>query len=169
MVGMSKIVFGNKDEMVALAQCLRMDYDHVLSIPLLLNSINRVTVSVSNSESKDWLSNNGIFVMTQGGEGPAIAVWGQGQSAQVIFIIHYTSKAVDFKYLFHLQVQPITPKAPIVDTTGAGDSLAAGFLAGILARKDPKTCLEWGCKMASLIITRLGVTVPNGIQPDFLQ
>ncbi|XP_033216717.1 adenosine kinase-like [Belonocnema kinseyi] len=148
MVGISKIVFGNAQEMKMLAFSLNIHYEDAAHIPFYLNSINKVTVSISSSESKDWLSTDGIFVMTQGGQGPAIAVWGHGQS---------------------VQVPPIVPKAPIVDTTGAGDALVAGFLAGILARKDPKTCLEWGSKMASLIITRLGVTIPNGIQPDFLQ
>lgn len=60
------------------------------------------------------------------------------------------------------------PKTPIVDTTGAGDALAAGFLAGVLAHWDPKSCLELGCKVASYMITRPGVTVPSGVPPDFL-
>ena len=86
-----------------------------------------------------------------------------------MFQIYIGKTYLIFNKLFFFQVPPIVPNAPIVDTTGAGDALVAGFLAGILARKDPKTCLEWGTKMASLIVTRLGVTIPNGVQPDFLQ
>ncbi|XP_043473272.1 adenosine kinase 2-like [Leptopilina heterotoma] len=146
MVGMSRIVFGNVNEMKALAQFLNIQFQSVENIPFLLNSVTRVTVNISDTESKDWLSTSGVFVMTQGGDGPATVVWGQGNSAQV---------------------HPIIPKAPIIDTTGAGDSLVAGFLAGVIAQKDPKTCLEWGCQTASIIITRLGVTVPSGT-PDFI-
>lgn len=60
------------------------------------------------------------------------------------------------------------PKAPIVDTTGAGDALVAGFLAGVLAHWDPKSCLETGCKIASYMITRFGVTLPSSVPPDLL-
>lgn len=55
-----------------------------------------------------------------------------------------------------------------MDTTGAGDALVAGFLAGVLAHWDPKSCLELGCKVASYMITRLGVTLPSSIPPDLL-
>ncbi|XP_018339253.1 PREDICTED: adenosine kinase-like isoform X2 [Trachymyrmex septentrionalis] len=147
MVGHAKIVFGNVREMIALAQALNVKYDDVADIPFLLNSLKRITMDVSSANSKDWLADDGIFIMTRGGCGPAIIVWGRGQS---------------------VQVQPIVPKTPIVDTTGAGDALAAGFLAGVLAHWDPKSCLELGCKVASCMITRLGVSLPSDMPPDFL-
>lgn len=147
MVGHAKIIFGNAREMIALAQALNVKYDDVTDIPFLLNSLKRITVDVSNATSKDWLADDGIFVMTRGGSAPAIIVWGKGQS---------------------IQVPPIVPKAPVMDTTGAGDALVAGFLAGVLAHWDPKSCLEMGCRVASYIITRLGVTVPRGIPSDLL-
>ncbi|XP_015609110.1 adenosine kinase isoform X2 [Cephus cinctus] len=148
MVGLAKIVFGNAREMIALAQALDLKFDDVTDIPFLLNNLKRVTVGVSSLSNKDWLSDEGVFIMTQGGSSPAIAVWGQGQS---------------------VQVQPITPKNPVVDTTGAGDALVAGFLAGVLAGWDPKNCLEYGCKVASFMVTRLGVTLSNLVPPDLLQ
>ncbi|KAL6425938.1 hypothetical protein ACFW04_008919 [Cataglyphis niger] len=147
MVGHAKIVFGNAREMIALAQALNVKYDDVTDIPFLLNSLKRITVDVSSGHSKDWLTDDGIFIMTRGGCAPAIIVWGKGQS---------------------VQIPPIVPKAPIVDTTGAGDALVAGFLAGVLAHWDPKSCLELGCKVASYMITRLGVMLPSSIPPDLL-
>ncbi|EGI63114.1 PREDICTED: adenosine kinase [Acromyrmex echinatior] len=147
MVGHAKIVFGNVREMIALAQALNVKYDDVVDIPFLLNSLKRITMDVSSANSKDWLADDGIFIMTRGGCAPAIIVWGRGQS---------------------VQVQPIVPKTPIVDTTGAGDALAAGFLAGVLAHWDPKSCLELGCKVASCMITKLGITLPSDMPPDFL-
>lgn len=63
---------------------------------------------------------------------------------------------------------PIIPKIPIIDTTGAGDSVVAGFLAGVLAHLDPKRCLEWGCKVASYMVTRIGVTLPSSVPSDLL-
>lgn len=85
MVGHAKIVFGNAREMIALAQALNVKYDDVTDIPFLLNSLKRITVDVSSANSKDWLTDDGIFVMTRGGCAPAIIVWGKGQSVQVRF------------------------------------------------------------------------------------
>lgn len=148
MVGYANIVFGNAREMEALAQSLNVTYDDVTDIPFLLNSLKRITVNVSNTVNEDWLRHGGVFVMTQGESAPAIVVWGRSQS---------------------VQVQPIKPKAPIVDTTGAGDALVAGFLAGVLAKWKPKHCLEYGCKVASFIVTRLGVILPYNVPRDLLE
>ncbi|KAK0170557.1 hypothetical protein PV328_008394 [Microctonus aethiopoides] len=149
MVGLAKIVFGNAREMTALAKALNLKFDKVAEIPFLLNSSKRVTVGVSSAtcSSENWLVDNDIFVMTQGGSAPAIVVWGHGHS---------------------VQIQPIVPKMPVIDATGAGDALVAGFLAGVLARWDPKSCLEYGCKAAGMMVTRLGVTLPDVVPTDIL-
>ena len=39
------------------------------------------------------------------------------------------------------------------DTTGAGDSFAAGYLSGLLAGKDPRSCAALGNRLASSIVT----------------
>jgi sugar/nucleoside kinase (ribokinase family) len=48
------------------------------------------------------------------------------------------------------------PVARIVDTTGAGDLFAAGFLAGRCRRRPLKACLEIGSIAAAEIITHFG-------------
>ncbi|KAG8037587.1 hypothetical protein G9C98_005798 [Cotesia typhae] len=134
----------------ALAKALNIKFDNVADIPFLLNSSKRVTVGVSSTERSkdDWLADNDIFVITQGGSAPAIVVWGQGNS---------------------VQVQPTKPPTPVVDATGAGDALVAGFLAGVLSQWDPKSCLECGCKTAGMMVTRLGVTLPDVVPEDLLK
>lgn len=146
MVGLAKIVFGNVKEMTALANLLSLKFDKPMDIPYLLNNLKGVTVNASNSSSNDWLMSDGIFVMTQGDTDPAVVVWGQGHSAQV---------------------SPMKPSRPVRDTTGAGDSLVSGFLAGLLTGKDPRTCLEWGCRVASEVVTNLGATLSEELTDDF--
>ena len=44
----------------------------------------------------------------------------------------------------------------VVDTTGAGDMFAAGFLFKVLRGEDPFSAASFGCKVASLIIQQYG-------------
>ncbi|CAK9809858.1 Adenosine kinase [Anthophora quadrimaculata] len=148
IIGYANVVFGNAREMEALAQSLNVAYDNVTDIPFLLNSLTNITVSVSNTLNANWVRHGRVFVMSQGESAPAIAVWGKSQS---------------------VQVQPIKPTAPVIDTAGAGDGLVAGFLAGVLAQWSPKHCLEYGCKVASFLVTRHGVVLPENVPPDLLE
>lgn len=51
---------------------------------------------------------------------------------------------------------PATPVERVVDTTGAGDLFAAGFLSGYTRGFDPATSLRIGALAAGEIITQLG-------------
>ncbi|MBR0558535.1 adenosine kinase [Neokomagataea anthophila] len=50
----------------------------------------------------------------------------------------------------------VTQPVNVVDTTGAGDAFAAGFLAGLAKGHDLTVCAQLGNKAAGAIITRLG-------------
>ncbi|MXV43805.1 adenosine kinase [Saccharibacter sp. 17.LH.SD] len=50
----------------------------------------------------------------------------------------------------------LTAPVKVVDTTGAGDAFAAGFLAGFARHKSLKECAELGNRAAGSVITRLG-------------
>jgi sugar/nucleoside kinase (ribokinase family) len=43
-----------------------------------------------------------------------------------------------------------------VDTTGAGDALAAGVLFGLLRGDDLDSCADYGFQMANLVAEKLG-------------
>jgi sugar/nucleoside kinase (ribokinase family) len=47
---------------------------------------------------------------------------------------------------------------PVVDTTGAGDSFVAGFLAGLLRGWEPERSARLACAAAALNIQRVGAT-----------
>jgi sugar/nucleoside kinase (ribokinase family) len=51
---------------------------------------------------------------------------------------------------------PAAPVARVVDTTGAGDLFAAGFLAGWLRERPLKLCLEAGALAAAEVISHFG-------------
>ena len=55
---------------------------------------------------------------------------------------------------------PAFPIARLVDTTGAGDMFAAGFLAGLARGADMTTCGRLGALAAAEIIQHLGAR-PN--------
>ena len=55
---------------------------------------------------------------------------------------------------------PAFPIAKLVDTTGAGDMFAAGFLAGLARRRDMVTCGRLGVMAAAEIIQHIGAR-PN--------
>ena len=44
----------------------------------------------------------------------------------------------------------------VVDTTGAGDLFAAGFLAGLAQGADDSTCAKMGCAAAGEVISHIG-------------
>ncbi|MCQ2005825.1 adenosine kinase [Rhizobium sp. NRK18] len=51
---------------------------------------------------------------------------------------------------------PATPIAQLVDTTGAGDLFAAGFLFGYTKGLDLETCGKLGCLAAGVVIQQIG-------------
>jgi sugar/nucleoside kinase (ribokinase family) len=50
-------------------------------------------------------------------------------------------------------------KVPVVDTTGAGDNMVAGFMDGLLRGADFRGCCEAGLEAAALSIQHLGATI----------
>lgn len=51
---------------------------------------------------------------------------------------------------------PAAPVAQVVDTTGAGDLFAAGFLFGLTHREGPEACARLGALCAGEVISHLG-------------
>lgn len=49
-----------------------------------------------------------------------------------------------------------SPAADVVDSTGAGDAFAGGFLAGLLSGLAPEDALHKGCEAGSIAVTQVG-------------
>ena len=53
--------------------------------------------------------------------------------------------------------------AVVVDTTGAGDAYAAGFMAGLVADEPLAVCGRWGSRAAAETISRMGARPPGDL------
>lgn len=62
------------------------------------------------------------------------------------------------------QVHIPAHKVEVVDTTGAGDCFAAGFLYGLIRDLAPETCGMIATLLAADTITHMGVKLSNGIE-----
>jgi ribokinase len=58
----------------------------------------------------------------------------------------------------YVQIDPVPPPGPVVDTTGAGDCLYAGLLAGLLQGMPVHEAGRLGASCAALCITAKGAT-----------
>jgi sugar/nucleoside kinase (ribokinase family) len=54
----------------------------------------------------------------------------------------------------------VPPVADVIDTTGAGDAMAGGFLAAWAAGADAVAACEVGHAQAAMVITQAGARVP---------
>jgi sugar/nucleoside kinase (ribokinase family) len=64
-------------------------------------------------------------------------------------------------------VQPATPVETIVDTTGAGDAYAAGFLYGYTQKKPLEECTRLGTFCATQIIQQIGARIERGMLDSY--
>ena len=64
-------------------------------------------------------------------------------------------------------IQPATPVATIVDTTGAGDAYTAGFLYGLTADKSLQECAKIGTFCATKVIQQVGGRIESGLLDSY--
>ena len=63
---------------------------------------------------------------------------------------------------------PVFSVAKVVDTTGAGDSFAGGYLAARLQGLSPEVSARSGNKLASIVIQHAGAIIPAEAMPVFV-
>lgn len=64
-------------------------------------------------------------------------------------------------------VQAATPVEEIIDTTGAGDAYAAGFLYGYTQKKSLEECARLGTFCATQVIQQVGARIERGVLDDY--
>ncbi len=60
---------------------------------------------------------------------------------------------------------PAAEVAPVLDTTAAGDSFAAGYLAARLAGRDPPAAARAGHRLAGAVVRHPGAIIPRAAMP----
>ncbi|MET0273664.1 MAG: sugar kinase [Phenylobacterium sp.] len=61
---------------------------------------------------------------------------------------------------------PATPGVKATDTTGAGDSFNAGYLAARLAGREPTAAVEAGRRLSAVVVQHVGAIIPPGAMPE---
>jgi sugar/nucleoside kinase (ribokinase family) len=62
------------------------------------------------------------------------------------------------------RVEVAAEPTEVVDTTGAGDAYAAGFMAGLVAGESLAACGRWGARAAAETISRMGARPPGDLR-----
>jgi len=63
-----------------------------------------------------------------------------------------------------IEAEPVT--APVVDTTAAGDSFAAAYLAARLGGAEPEAAARAGHRLAGLVVCHPGAIIPRSAMPS---
>jgi 2-dehydro-3-deoxygluconokinase len=62
-----------------------------------------------------------------------------------------------------VRAEPVT--TPVVDTTAAGDSFAAAYIAARLTGADPIEAARAGHRLASVVVCHPGAIIPRSAMP----
>lgn len=127
------IVFGNDDEALAYAQFKKWDTKDVEEIAAKICADEKARTQVGR-----------IVIITQG-DRPIILV--QQLNDKSLDTRHYPCKAIEAK--------------DMVDTNGAGDSFAGGFLSQFIQGAPLEFCIEMGSYAAREIIKVSGIALPD--------
>jgi 2-dehydro-3-deoxygluconokinase len=68
----------------------------------------------------------------------------------------------------HLVEVPTHAVGTVVDTTAAGDSFGAGYVAARLGGADPRTAAGWGNRLAARVIQHPGALIPREAMADLM-
>lgn len=127
------ILFGNDDEALAYAEFKNWQTEDIEEI------VKKIALDEKTRKSVDRM-----VVITRGGE-------------PIVLAQQVNEQEVDIK---HFPCKPI-PREQIVDTNGAGDSFAGGFLSQFVQGSPLAHCIKVGDYAAREIIKLSGIAVPD--------
>lgn len=141
----ANILFGNKEEFKALGKAMNLECESTYNIALTLHSMSNHRGHFLNTcELGQYLNKMGKIIVVTDGKDPVICVYGSACNKPSVITFNV----------------PFVNQEFIKDTTGAGDSFIAGFLAGVFVQHSLETCVAWGCWTAQQVIQLVGCQVP---------
>jgi 2-dehydro-3-deoxygluconokinase len=85
-------------------------------------------------------------------------------SSEAVLKLSEPSSILRFGGVLHqLKADPVT--SPVVDTTAAGDSFAAAYIAARLAGVDPVAAAQAGHRLAGVVVCHPGAIIPRSMMP----
>lgn len=139
MISFADIVFANFDEAVDFCSFYGISTNSTIA-----DMVKELAKLPKRNKHK-----NRIFVVTAG-TNPA-------------WVCEYDFEKDCVKYCESFEIRAI-PEELIVDTNGAGDSFAGGFLSQYMRGKSIDQCMKAGHWAASMIIQQIGFVVPTEIK-----
>lgn len=131
------ILFGNDDEALAYAKHKKFDTTNIEEIATKIVLDEKVRTNVGR-----------IVILTQGDRPIVVAQQvADGYNGKKVQIAYYPCKPI--------------PDSEMVDTNGAGDSFAGGFLSQFVQGAPVDYCVEVGSYAAREIIKLSGIAVPD--------
>jgi adenosine kinase len=143
VISYGDVIFANKEEAkFFVTEILNKEFDHESDLPIILSQLPKKNINKKR-----------VVVVTCGPEPAHIAVFN-----------HLNNKV---EYTGSYEIIHVS-KDKIVDTNGAGDSFAGGFLASYMRGASYEHCMKSGHWAAQRIIKERGFDVPIKEEPyDF--
>ncbi len=121
-------------------------------------------------EASPWLIKPNTEELADALDAPIISLAAQAQAAAHLrqrgiehVVISQGSEGVHW-FSAEVALQAMPPKVSVASTVGAGDSLLAGMVHGLLSRHKPEQTLRTATAIAAMAVTQIGFGISDTVQ-----
>ncbi len=171
-------IAANFDAVVVAGSLPRgVDAQWLKSLLLRLNAMGlKVALDTSGQalragiEASPWLIKPNTEELADALEAPIISVAAQAQAAAALrqrgiehVVISQGAEGVHW-FSSSVALQALPPKVTVASTVGAGDSLLAGMVHGLLCANRPEQILRTATAIAAMAVTQIGFGINDTVQ-----
>ncbi|WP_285422530.1 1-phosphofructokinase [Pseudomonas sp. efr-133-TYG-103a] len=121
-------------------------------------------------EASPWMIKPNTEELADALDAPIISIAAQAQAAAALrqrgiehVVISQGSEGVHW-FSANVALQALPPKVSVVSTVGAGDSLLAGMVHGLLSAHKPEQTLRTATAIAAMAVTQIGFGINDTVQ-----